>query len=58
MTPFDLGADAAPGWLPLLMVLILALALLFLWFSLRKQVGRIDVPIDPQHPEAGPFQRP
>lgn len=58
MTLFDLDAAVTPGWFPLMLVLVLGLALLGLWFSMRKQLGRIDVPVDSQHPEAGPFAKP
>lgn len=58
MILFDLKADAAPGWLPLLLVVILGLAIVGLWFSMRKQIRRIDVPVDEGHPEAGPFVKP
>lgn len=58
MTLFDLGADAAPGWLPLLLVVVLGLALVGLFLSMRKQMRKISVPVDERHPEAGPFARP
>ena len=33
-----------PGWIPLIIVLLLGAFLAFLFFSLRKQLGRIDIP--------------
>ncbi len=55
---FDLGAEVAPGWLPLLLVIVLGLTLVGLWFSMRKQMRNITVPVDEDHPEAGPFAKP
>ena len=37
-------ADVKPGWIGLITVAALAAASLFLWFSLRKQLKRIQVP--------------
>lgn len=37
-----------PGWTPLLIVLAMGAFVVFLFFSMRKQLRRIDVPGDPQ----------
>lgn len=58
MRLFELADAVTPGWLPLVLVLILGLALVGLWFSMRRHMRRISVPVDAQHPEAGPFARP
>ena len=42
----EAGASVRPGWIPLLIVLALGVFLAFLFFSLRKQLGRIDIPED------------
>ncbi len=55
MILLDLGALVAPGWTALLLVVILGLVITFLFFSMRKQVRRIDVPVDQQRPDAAPF---
>ena len=44
MILLDLGALVAPGWTALLLVVILGLVITFLFFSMRKQLRRIDVP--------------
>jgi protein-S-isoprenylcysteine O-methyltransferase Ste14 len=36
--------DVQPGWIALVTVLSLCAASLFLWFSMRKQLRRIQVP--------------
>ena len=33
-----------PGWIPLLIVIALGAFVAFLFFSMRKQLGRIDIP--------------
>ncbi len=33
-----------PGWIPLLIVLALGAFVAFLFFSMRKQLGKIDIP--------------
>lgn len=58
MTLLETNTYAAPGWVALALVVVLALALVFLFFSMRKQLNRIDVPVDADHPEAGPFSDP
>lgn len=35
---------AKPGWTPLLITGLLLLALTFLFFSMRKQIGKIQIP--------------
>lgn len=37
-----------PGWTPLLIVLAMGAFVVFLFFSMRKQLRRINVPGDPQ----------
>jgi hypothetical protein len=32
-----------PGWIALLFIVALGVAVAFLWFSMRKHLGRIDV---------------
>ena len=36
--------DVRPGWIALVTVVSLCAASLFLWFSMRKQLRRIQVP--------------
>jgi hypothetical protein len=38
-----------PGWTPLFVVLLLAVALVFLYFSMRKQFRKIRIPDDAEH---------
>jgi hypothetical protein len=40
----DDGSDVRPGWIPLIIVLILGAFIAFLYFSMKKQLGRIDIP--------------
>jgi hypothetical protein len=40
--PFD-KSRVEPGWIALIFLVCLGGALAFLWFSLRKHLGRIDV---------------
>ena len=42
--------DVRPGWIALVTVLALVAACVFLWFSMRKQLGRIRVPRDGEEP--------
>lgn len=58
MILLDLTENVTPGWLPLLLVIILGLALVLLFLSMRRHMKRIDVPVDPQHPESAPFEKP
>ena len=55
MIVLDLGALAAPGWTALALVVVLGLFVAFLYFSMRKQMSRITVPVDQAHPDAAPF---
>jgi hypothetical protein len=32
------------GWIPLVLIAVLAAAMVFLFFSMRKQMRRIDIP--------------
>jgi len=54
----DLSDLATPGWVPLLItgVLLVAIALLFL--NMRHHLRKIDVPVDPLHPESSAFAPP
>ncbi len=58
MVLLDLNSLVNPGWFPLLLVLIIGVAIAGLFFSMRSHLRKIDVPVDPHHPEAGPFERP
>jgi len=40
----DESEKVRPGWIPLLIVLALGAFVAFLYFSLKKQLGRIDIP--------------
>ena len=44
--PVPDAKDVRPGWIALVTVLLLCAASLFLWFSMRKQLRRIQVPRD------------
>jgi len=44
--PVPEAKDVRPGWIALVTVLLLCAASLFLWFSMRKQLRRIQVPRD------------
>lgn len=55
---FAMAADEAadkvrPGWIPLIIVLLLGAFIAFLFFSLRKQLGKINIPEEgvPTRPE-------
>jgi uncharacterized membrane protein len=41
-----------PGWTPLFVVLLLAVALVFLYFSMRKQFRKIRLPEDEESDNA------
>lgn len=47
-----------PGVTPLVLVFLLGVVIALLFFSMRRHLRRIDVPVDPQHPESAPFERP
>lgn len=55
MVLLDLNDLVTPGWVPLLLTGILALACVFLVLNMRKQLRRIDVPKDPRRVESAPF---
>jgi protein-S-isoprenylcysteine O-methyltransferase Ste14 len=42
--PVPAPEDLRPGWIALVTILLLCGASLFLWFSMRKQLRRIQVP--------------
>ena len=44
-------ADVKPGWLGLGVFLALAVAVAFLWFSLRKQLNKVDFEEEPDKPK-------
>lgn len=45
MVLLDLGSDlVTPAWLPLVLVVVLLAVLGLLYWSLRRHLGRIDVP--------------
>jgi hypothetical protein len=47
-----------PGWTPLLVVLLLAVALVFLYLSMRKQFRKIRIPDDAEdQAEDSPSER-
>ena len=52
MIGLDVGSGAgSPGWIPFLVVLGLALAIVGLYFSMRKQFRKINIPPpDEQYP--------
>ncbi|HET7690936.1 MAG TPA: hypothetical protein VFK41_11175 [Nocardioidaceae bacterium] len=33
-----------PGWIPLIIVVLIGAFIAFLFFSMRKQLGKIDIP--------------
>ena len=43
-----------PGWTPLFVVLLLAVALVFLYFSMRKQFRKIRIPDDAENTQRIP----
>jgi hypothetical protein len=49
----DAAADVRPGWIPLLIVLALGAFIAFLYFSMKKQLGKIDFPEDTPEDENG-----
>ena len=61
--PVPDAKDVRPGWIALVTVVSLCAASLFLWFSMRKQIGRIQVPREDEQPEGptgatGPTREP
>ncbi len=58
MVLLDLSDLATPGWIPLAITGVLALASLLLVLNMRKQIRRIDVPVDPQRVDSPPFADP
>ena len=44
MVLHDLGAQQAPGWLNLVLVLVLLIALALLFFNMRKLLRKADYP--------------
>ena len=58
MVLLDLSDLATPGWLPLLLTGVLLVAIGLLFLSMRHNLRKIDVPIDPKHPESTGFAPP
>lgn len=56
----EASADVAPGWIPLLIVLALGAFVAFLYFSMKKQLNKIDIPEGgvPTHQSDGPGDEP
>ena len=50
--PVPAPEDVRPGWIALVTVVLLCAASLFLWFSMRKQLRRIQVPREGEEPQA------
>jgi hypothetical protein len=44
-------ADVKPGWLGFGVFLALAVAVAFLWFSMRKQLKKVDFEEEPDEPK-------
>jgi hypothetical protein len=42
----EAAAEVRPGWIPLVIVLLLGAFIAFLYFSMKKQLGKIDIPDD------------
>ena len=42
--PVPAAEDVRPGWIAFVVVMSLIAASVWLWFSMRKQLGRIQVP--------------
>jgi hypothetical protein len=47
-------ADVKPGWLGLGMFLVLAVAVVLLWLSMRRHLKKVDFEEEPDAPAAGP----
>ena len=54
--PVPDAKDVRPGWIALVTVVALCAASLFLWFSMRKQIRRIQVPREDE--TSGPADQP
>ena len=48
--PVPAPEDVKPGWIALITVVSLCAASVFLWFSMRKQLRRIQVPREDEEP--------
>lgn len=55
MVLLDIGSFVAPGWLALVLVVVIGLAIVGLFFSMRKHLRGINAPVDDRHPDAAPF---
>lgn len=58
MVLLDLGDLVAPGWLPLVLVVVIGLIVVALYFNMRKHLRKIDVPVDTARPSTGRFADP
>lgn len=60
MSTFELRLEdlVPPGTTPLLLVILLGVVIALLFFSMRRHLRKIDVPVDEQHPDAAPFASP
>jgi len=53
MTLLDIDPNLVrPGWIPLLITIVMALVLVLLFRSMRRQMGRIRVPERPEQRDA------
>jgi hypothetical protein len=46
--------DVTAGWIGFVLFIGLAVAVVFLWLSFRKQLKKIDFEEEPDQPAAGP----
>lgn len=46
--PVPAEEDVKPGWVALVLVLVLCAVTVLLWLSMRKQLGRIRIDKEPQ----------
>ncbi|MEO5708194.1 MAG: hypothetical protein ABIQ59_00030 [Nocardioidaceae bacterium] len=44
-------ADVKPGWLGFGVVMALVVAVALLWFSMRKQLRKVDFEVEPDEPK-------
>ena len=55
MVLLDLDSLVPPGWIPLVLVLLLLVTIGLLGLNMRKHLNRISAPVDAHHPESAPF---
>jgi hypothetical protein len=59
MTLLEVHANLVrPGWAPLLVVLLIGVAMVFLFFSMRRQVRKINIPGSTTETDEHPAPRP